>query len=301
MNNEEILKRATELVEKGKPFAFATVVRAQSPTSARPGSKAIIETEGDIQGWIGGGCAQPAVLKSARESLQDGQSRLIRVSPKGGEANLEGIIDFGSSCYSGGTLDIFIEPVLSQIPLLIIGSSPIAVSLCTLAKNTGFRVIVATRNAEEEKNKDKFQDAARIISDQKISEVEFTSPPLIIVASQGQRDEACLVVALEIESSYIGFIASAKKADKLKNKLIDRGVDKAQVEKIISPAGLEIGASTPEEIALSVLAGLVKYRRSGAYEKNNINRSEVVTESANEYEVKDSETSSSCCSSSGGS
>ena len=298
MNNEEILKRATELVAKGKPFAMETVVRAQSPTSARPGSKAIIEVEGDIQGWIGGGCAQPAVLKSARESLQDGQPRLIRVSPKGGEANLEGIIDFGSSCYSGGTLDIFIEPVLSQIPLLIIGSSPVAVSLCALAENVGFRVTVAARNAEEEKNKEKFQDAAQIISDQKLSEVEFTSPPLIIVASQGQRDEACLIAALEIESTYIAFVASARKAGKLKNKLLQRGVTEAQVEKIISPAGIEIGASTPEEIALSVLAGLVKYRRSGAYEKNNINRSEVVTESANKYEVKDSETSS-CCSSGG--
>ncbi len=299
MNNEEILKRATELVEKGKPFAFATVVRAQSPTSARPGSKAIIETEGDIQGWIGGGCAQPAVLKSARESLQDGQPRLIRVSPKGGEANLEGIIDFGSSCYSGGTLDIFIEPVLSQIPLLIIGSAPVAVSLCALAKYTGFRVIVAVCNAEEEKNKDKFQDAIRIVSDQKLSDVEFTSPPLVIVASQGQRDEACLIAALEIESTYVAFIASAKKADKLKNKLRDRGVNKAQIEKITSPAGIEIGASTPEEIALSVLAGLVKYRRSAAYEKSDINQSKNITESVKEYEVKDSETSSSCCSSGG--
>ena len=297
MNNEEILKRATELVAKGKPFAMATVVRAQSPTSARPGSKAIIEVEGDIQGWIGGGCAQPAVLKSARESLQDGQPRLIRVSPKGGEANLEGIIDFGSSCFSGGTLDIFIEPVLSQIPLLIIGSSPVAVSLCALAKNVGFRVTVVARNAEEEKNKEKFQDAAQIISDQKLSEVEFTSPPLIIVASQGQRDEACLIAALEIESTYIAFVASARKADKLKNKLLQRGVTEAQVEKIISPAGIEIGASTPEEIALSVLAGLVKYRRSGAYAKSNVKQSEKMSESVNGLDVNATEKTSSCCSS----
>ena len=94
MNNEEILIKATELVSKGRYFAIATVVRAQAPTSVKPGSKAIIEVEGAIQGWIGGGCAQPAVLKSARESLQDGEARLIRVSHKGGEANIDGIIDY---------------------------------------------------------------------------------------------------------------------------------------------------------------------------------------------------------------
>ncbi|MCZ6804889.1 MAG: XdhC family protein [Proteobacteria bacterium] len=295
MNNEEILKKATELVAKGAPFALATVVRAKSPTSAKPGSKAIIEAEGDIQGWIGGGCAQPAVIKSARESLQDGQPRLIRVSPKGSEANLEGIIDFGSSCYSSGTLDIFIEPVQSQIPLLIIGSAPVAMSLCTLAKKVGFRVTVAARNV----NKDKFQDAALIISEQKLTEVKFTSSPLVIVASQGQRDEACLIAALEIESTYIAFIASSKKADKLKNNLLQRGINQSRVEKIISPAGIAIGASTPEEIALSVLAGLVKYRRSGAYVESNAIQSKNTTESIGELEVKKSETSSSCCSSSG--
>ena len=226
--------------------------------------------------------------------MQDGQPRLIRVSPKGGEAYLEGIIDFGSSCYSGGTLDIFVEPILSQIPLLIIGSAPVAVSLCALAKNVGFRVIVAARNVDE----DKFQDAAQLVSDQKISEVEFTSPPLVIVASQGQRDEDCLIAALEIESTYIGFVASARKADTLKNKLLQSGITEAQVKKIISPAGIEIGASTPEEIALSVLAGLVKYRWTGAaYAKNNPNQSEKMTESVNELELKATKTPSSCCSS----
>ena len=297
MNNEEILKRANELVAKGKPFAMATVVRAQSPTSAKPGSKAIIEAEGELQGWIGGGCAQPAVLKSARESIQDGESRLIRVSPKGGEAQLEGIIDFGSSCYSGGTLDIFIEPVLSPTSLLIIGSAPVAVSLCVLAKNVGFNVTVATRTTEEDKSKDKFPDAARIVSDQALSDIEFTSPPLIIIASQGQRDEACLISALEIESAYIGFVASAKKADKLKDKLLERGINQTQLEKIISPVGVEIAATTPEEIALSVLAGLVKYSRSGAYVKSNTEQSNTIIESGINIEEKTDEQSSSCCSS----
>lgn len=295
MNSEEILNRATELVAKGEPFVFATVVRAQSPTSAKPGSKAIIEKEGDIQGWIGGGCAQPAVLKSAHESLQDGQPRLIRVSPEGEEANLEGIIDFGSSCYSGGTLDIFIEPVLPQTPLLIIGSAPVAMSLCTLAKNVGFNVTIAAHHADE----NKFQDAARIISDKKLSESDFSSPPLVVVASQGKRDIACLIAALEIESTYIAFVASAGKAGILKNKLLQRGISEDKVERIISPAGIEIGASNPEEIALSVLASLVKYRRSEAYKKNNTNLSENIVESVSKLEEKTSDTSSSCCSSGG--
>lgn len=277
----------------GKPFALVTVVRTESPTSAKSGSKAIVEAEGELQGWIGGGCAQPAVLKSARESLQDGQPRLIRVSPKGEESNIEGIIDFGSSCYSGGTLDIFIEPILSQTSLLIIGSAPVAMSLCTLAKELGFRVILAIRYADE----DKYQDAGEIISEQKISEMKFTCQPFIVVATQGQRDEACLIAALEIDSTYIAFIASAKKADKLKSKLIERGVNEEKVNKIISPAGIEIGASAPEEIALSVLAGLVKYRRSGAYVKNNVNKAEAITESGNEHEDRAANNSSSCCSS----
>ncbi|MDH5424158.1 MAG: XdhC family protein [Gammaproteobacteria bacterium] len=258
MDNDAVLDKAASLKAEGKSFAMVTVVRAVSPTSAKAGAKAIVEADGIIQGWIGGGCAQPAVIKTAKKVIQQGQAQLIRISPtKDASGNgfvEEGITDFGMTCHSGGTLDIFIDPVIARPVLLLIGAAPAAQTLSALASRVGFSVTVAFPAADAEM----FPDADSIIDGFDVSAVKAD---FIIVATQGKRDEQGLEAAISINCDYIGFIASKTKADKLKNSLKATGSDAERIDAIISPVGLAIDAVTPDEIALSVLAGLIKQRR----------------------------------------
>jgi xanthine dehydrogenase accessory factor len=257
-SSDAVLDRAAELKAKGIPFVLATVVRCESPTSAKPGAKAIVDVEGHISGWIGGGCAQPAVISVAKKALADGQPRLIRVSPSKGAQVEEGILDFGMTCHSGGTLDIFLEPFGSQPNLLILGASSAAQAIAGLAARTGFNVFVAAPGADA----NSFPDARQVLEGTDLSGLSCGTPDFIVVATQGKRDEPSLEAALASGARYIAFIASERKAVKLRSYLEERGHDRARVESIVSPAGVEIGAVTPEEIALSVLAGVVKARRA---------------------------------------
>ena len=260
LHSDAVLDKAQQLKANGAPFVLATVVRSESPTSAKPGAKALVTADGELIGWIGGGCAQPAVLDTAKKVLQDGQARLIRVSPsKGGEVE-SGIIDFGMTCHSGGTLDIFLDPVIARPALLIIGASPAAQSLGVLADHAGFAVHAAFPRADA----DMFPQAVQIIDGLELDSLRCGVPPFVVVATQGKRDEPGLEAALKTGSPQIAFVASERKADKLRNYLKERGQDPARVDAIISPAGIEIGAVTPEEIAVSVLAGLIQTRRKQA-------------------------------------
>jgi len=257
LESDSILEEAARLKAAHRPFALVTVVRCESPTSAKPGAKAVVGPDGVIQGWIGGGCAQPTVIKMARQALQDGQPRLIRISPSKSVDIDEGILDFGMTCHSGGTLDIFIDPIIPRPVLLIIGASPTAQALSTLAQKVGFSVTAAFPGADREL----FPDAERIIDGLDVTEHLPCKPSFVVVATQGKRDEQGLEAALSSGADCIAFVASERKADKLKSYLRERGHDGERVDAILSPAGIEIGAITPEEVALSVLAGLVKERR----------------------------------------
>ena len=257
LSSDAILERATELKNRGTPFVMATVVRCESPTSAKPGAKAIVDADGSISGWIGGGCAQPAVIATAKKALADGQPRLIRVSPtKGGEVEA-GVIDFGMTCHSGGTLDIFLEPFAARPGLLIIGASPAAQALSALAYRAGFDVTAAFHGADA----DMYPDALQVIDSLDPDALRNTQPRFIVVATQGKRDEEGLETALATGAASIAFIASGRKAEKLRGYLKERGHPSERVDAIVSPAGVEINAVTPEEIAVSVLAGIIKTRR----------------------------------------
>jgi xanthine dehydrogenase accessory factor len=276
-DSNDLLETAHRLRSAGKAFALATVVRCESPTSAKPGAKAVIEPDGTIHGWIGGGCAQPAVLKTARQALADGQPRLIRISPDRGEPVESGIVEFGMSCHSGGTLDIFIEPVTARPALLIVGASAAAEALCALASRVGFDVTVASAGIDRER----FPDAHWTIDGLELPQELLQRRPFVVVSTQGRRDEEGLEAALGSGADSVAFIASERKAAKLRQYLIDRGHDPARVAALVSPAGIEIGAVTPEEIALSVLAALVQARRSaGAMEAVEVRAAGAATETA---------------------
>ena len=257
LQTDAILDEAQRRKCARESFVLATVVRCESPTSAKPGAKGIITEDGELQGWIGGGCAQPAVLATAKEALADGQSRLIRVRPGKGKVIEDGIINFGMSCHSGGTLDIFIEPILAKPALAIVGISPVAQSLAVLAHHVGFAVQAVGTGADA----DMFPHAEQVVEGVDISQLQCGVPAYVVVATQGKRDEARLEAALRLGAPYVAFVASARKADKVREHLLERGHAPAEVEAIVAPAGVEIDAVTPEEIAVSVLADLIRARR----------------------------------------
>lgn len=256
----DMLMKAGQYRQRDEPFVVATVVRSEAPTSAKPGDKAIVDGSGEIDGWIGGGCAQPAVIKSAQQALRDGRPRLIRVTPTGAEDVTEqGITTFGMSCHSGGTLDIFLEPYLRRRELLVVGDSPTARALCLLADNTGFTVTAVAPRAQPET----FPGAAAVRDSWELEAPGAVNTDWVVVATQGKHDERGLLYALGTGAGKIAFVSSARKADKLRASLKERGEPADRVDAIVAPAGLDIGARTPEEIALSILAAMVRDIRQG--------------------------------------
>src|SRR5246127_4389629 len=175
---DKFLSKADELMARGERFAVALVVRAEAPISGKPGDKAIIFEDGKMWGWIGGGCAQPVVVKEALEALAEGQPRLIRISPS--PSPEEGIVDYTMTCHSGGTLDIYIEPVLPKPHILILGRSPVAKTLARLGKAIGYAVSVAARGADRES----FPDIDSMQAELDLSQFKIGPQTFIVVSTQ---------------------------------------------------------------------------------------------------------------------
>jgi xanthine dehydrogenase accessory factor len=249
---DQFLSKAEELLANGQPFAVAVVVRFQAPISGKPGNKAIIFPDGKIWGWIGGGCSQPVVIKEALKALADGQPRLIRISPSSSPE--EGIVDYTMTCHSGGTLDIFIEPVLPKPHIVILGRSPVAVALARLGKAINYAVSVAAPGAARES----LPDVDLLQTDFDLSEIKIVPQTFVVVSTQGDGDEEALEKAVLSSATHVAFVASKVKAAKILEFLKDRAVSPARLSQVRAPAGLDIHASSPEEIAVSVLAEIVQ-------------------------------------------
>jgi xanthine dehydrogenase accessory factor len=258
----DVLGAAQRLHQQDRPYALVTVLRVQPPASARPGDKAVVTADGIAEGWIGGGCAQPAVLRTVRQALADGRARMIRIAPaeEGAVRELDDVLEFGMACHSGGTLELFIDPMLPRTRLIVIGDSPVAVALAGLAPRVGLQVTVVAHAAEAAR----FPDAAEVIASDDADTVAAQVAPgaLVVVATQGQRDLQGLRTALALRARQVSFVASARKAQVLRSALVAAGQDAAAVAAIVAPAGQAIGAQSPEEIALSVLAAVVAARRA---------------------------------------
>jgi xanthine dehydrogenase accessory factor len=263
----DILDLAAQRHSRGEPFALATVVRTLDVTAAKAGAKALIGQDGSIsEGWIGGGCARAAVLKAARQAMADGKARLVSIQPKDllegqgvapGEAR-GGVVFANNTCPSQGTMDVFVEPILPRPMLLVLGASPIAVALAALAPTMGFDVAVAAPKDDLPR----FADVEHRIEG-------FVAPPMdarrayVVVSTQGAGDRAALKAAAAIDARYVAFVGSRRKAAKLRDDVAAEGVPRARLEAIKAPAGLDIGAITTEEIALSIMTEMIAVRRSG--------------------------------------
>jgi xanthine dehydrogenase accessory factor len=263
----DVLDLISRLKASEEPFALATVVRTVSVTAAKAGAKAVVRPDGTVEaGWIGGGCARAAVLKAAREALADGQSRLVSVQPEdmlaefgvtSGESR-DGVKFVKNMCPSKGTMDIFVEPVLPRPSLLILGSSPVAVALAEQAKPLGYHVTVAAPASDFTAlpEADVFVDGFQLGG---LNEARR----FVVVSTQGKGDDAALRAALAVEAEYHAFVGSRRKMAALREKLGEQGFDAAALERIKAPAGVDLGAITPEEIALSILAEVTIARRRG--------------------------------------
>ncbi len=261
----DILDVISELKSKGEAFAMATVVRTVSVTSAKAGAKAIIMGDGTIsEGWIGGGCARSAVLKAAREALDDGNPRLVSVQPEdllseqgitSGEIK-DGVKFATNMCPSEGSMDIFVEAVRPKPELVIFGASPVAIALAQLAKPMGYTCTVCTKQADHHA----FTNVDRHIEGFELPERK--GQRFIVVSTQGSGDEAALKSALSGPAEFISFVGSRKKAARLGEKLISAGMSQDTFAQLKAPAGLDIKAVTPEEIALSIIAEIIMKKRA---------------------------------------
>jgi len=247
------------LRDAGDPFAIATVVRAERPTSAKVGAKALITEDGSLSGWIGGSCAEPTVKREAKKALQDGQPRLIRLCPPEniGQAPQEAVIEITLTCISGGTLEIYIEPQLAQPHLVVIGHLATAEALVSLGKDLGWRVSLMGLDVVPER----FSSADQVIDELDFSQVRISRNTSIVIASHGNYDEDMLVAALQTEAPYVALVSSKKRASAVLQYLREAELTQEQIARLKYPAGLDFGAVTPEEIALSILAEIIQRRR----------------------------------------
>jgi xanthine dehydrogenase accessory factor len=232
---EDILIRAGRLAEAGKPYVLATVVRVERPASTRRGDRALVTPAGELDGWVGGACSEPIVIREALRALADGEPRLVRIGPPGrGDKAPGDVVVAESSCASEGTVEVLVEPQLPRPLLVIVGDSAAAVTLAELARAIDWRV------------------STEVTGD----------PDAVVVATMGHADEEALEAALAGPAAYIGLVASARRAAVVLGALRERGLSEDALTRVHSPAGLDLGPATQPEIAVAILAELVAWRHT---------------------------------------
>ena len=240
---------------------MATVVRVERPTSSKPGAKAVVTADGALAGWVGGSCTEPAVRREAARALQDGEPRLLRLCApeRMGQGPQEGVIEVALTCVSGGTLEIYLEPQLSQPQLIVIGHQATAEALTTIGKAVDFETTVLGYGITAEQ----FPTADHLISELDYSRLRITPQSAIVVTSHGNYDEEAVEMALLSDAGYVALIASGKRSDEVLAFLRGSGLSEENLSRLRSPAGLDLGGQTPGEIALSVLAEVIQFRHQG--------------------------------------
>lgn len=251
---------ATRLRAEGTPHCVATVVRTLSSTAAKPGMKAIVLEDGEFaEGWLGGGCVTAAVRKASIKAIETGAATLVCLRPEellaDMEAEGEAVQLARNGCPSKGSMDIFVEPVTPQPELFIYGSGPVAAALLHIAAAFGYSLQLCGQ-IEGAATDRQFDTPADVQAANMIPVARY-----VVVATQGKGDTASLVSALQLDASYIAFVGSRRKFASYEPKLRDAGIAADRIASVRSPAGVNIHAVTPEEIALSIMAEIVQTRR----------------------------------------
>ncbi len=265
--SKSLLELAYQLTQAGEPYVLATVIWCERPTSAKPGAQAIIQTDGRMTGWIGGSCAQPVVLREALRAMREGDDPyLLRLGDPEMGVVRDNVRLFPMSCTSGGVLDIYMEPHLPQPQLILVGDSPVITALNRLAPVLDY-VVTQLDSAD-------------------LSQMHVDERTCILVATHGQYDEDALEQALRSPALYVGMVGSHKRAAACRDYLRTSGLSEQQIARLKAPAGLDVGAITPEEIAASILTELVQIRRRGLLPKEDTTRFSLEEQSkSNEVET----------------
>lgn len=252
------LTTAVQLRARGASFVLATVVRAVAPTSAKPGDKAVLTEQGLLAGWVGGSCAEPIVRKESRAALRDGECRLLHITPDAeGPADRPGLSVHKMECYGGGALEIYLEPYLPMPTLLVFGNAPVARALCDLGRAMNYRVLVVDLGHRPSMGSD-----LDVVRDLDLLPDLAPSSTFAVVASHGTFDEEALEKLAGLDVAYAGFVTSRKRRDEVFATLGARGVSAERLARLRAPAGLDLGARLPHEVAVSVMAEIVSVRRS---------------------------------------
>ena len=246
MQGWDVLEEAGELARRGQPFALATVVWRQGPSSGQQGSRAIITADGELHGWIGGACAEPTVIREARQAISEGTARLLLLgTPEQFGAGVpDGMTVVPISCQSEGALEVYIEPVLPAPHLVIVGRSPMASTLADLGRTLGWRAV--------------------LLDGPDFTAAAVDEGSMVVVATQGHGDEEAIEQAIGARPAYLGLVGSARRGASVLGYLADRGLPADQLDRVRVPAGLDLGHTTHREIAVAILAELVALRAAGA-------------------------------------
>jgi xanthine dehydrogenase accessory factor len=241
------LALAADLERRGEPFVLATVVRCEPPTSAKPGARALVREDGTVAGWIGGACAEPVVVREALGALREGRPRLIALIGEGRahRGRTEGLVEHAMRCHSGGTLEVYVEPHLPKPLLVVIGQGPVVEALATLGQAADYSVVALT---------------PEVVSVE-LGRLRLTRRASVVVATHADSDEDALDTVLRTDAGYISLVASRRRAAAISERLACRGVAPERLTCLKAPAGLDIGAETPIEIAVSILAELIQRQR----------------------------------------
>jgi xanthine dehydrogenase accessory factor len=239
----ELAGRAEALAASGTPFVWATVVRADRPTSAKPGDSALVLADGQVDGFVGGDCAESTVRAQALEVLATATPRLVRITPSPEDVGAsDEVVTVYNPCLSGGTLEIFLEPSVPLPIVAVFGHAPIATALLRAHRLFGQQVL------RLEKPDDPMPAGTRAV----------------VVASHGNDEQPVLEAALRAQVPYIALVASRRRGPAV---LASLEVDERLRSRIHTPAGIDIGARTPPEVALSILAEIVAVLREPASER----------------------------------
>lgn len=258
MFNELTLNIEAQLA-KGSDFAVAQVVDRIAPSSGKVGDKALILESGEMIGWVGGGCVRGIVIKEALDVIRTKRYKRIRISPEGGTRETATYKEYVMSCQSKGTVEILIEPMIAQPEIIIAGKSNIARKLAALAIAADFRVSVLAVDAEAQM----FPGVHRVYDKIDFSPFKNVSNSYIIVTTRGENDDLVVRKALETRAGYIGFVASAKKAEDIRAKFSNEGLSEEDISRLRSPVGLDINAKLASEVAISILAEVIDDFRNG--------------------------------------
>ena len=247
MNTEgwDIVEQAAELARRGEEFALATVVWRQGPSSGQLGSRAIITREGQLYGFIGGACAEPVVLREAVRVIEGREPRLLFLGTTDvTQSQLpDGMLYIPMSCQSEGAMQIYVEPVVPALDLVVVGGSPMTHTLADLAGTLGWN--------------------SRVIDPGEFSAADVTERSIVVIASQGHGDEDAVRLAASAAPAFIGLVASRKRGESLLAYLAERGVPQHLRDRVRTPVGLDLTRTSHQEIAVAVLAELVQRRAAG--------------------------------------